>query len=343
MLNRLKEAINNLARAIRNRQKTKEQNGEGPPGTVAVVVGAPHDDAQHARTYREKGHSVQKVVAVATIGAFISASIYAYLAWRQVSVMNKTYGEMQDQTRAAKWTEYYSCLNSRAVQDAANQSRLAAIDSHVTAVASVQQVAAAIEPQRAHVMFKLATPNLADASTSVLTVPYSVENYGKSATPGIAFKVKAILLKRGENLLLNEDDETAYTIGPLQSGGVYPEAAPPPYRAPTPFIYVVDRSGQRVDKSAPAVLEFVTGNGGRIAVIAQLVYSDFAGAHHDRFCRMVNVLRAGGIDEGNRDANVIACNKYSHEDDAYSQITLPSFPPPGRMAPSDLTCVVPKD
>lgn len=113
MFSGIREAINNLSSAIRNRQKAKQQNREEPPG--AKAIGTPNDDAQHARTYREKGHTVQKVIAVATIGAFISASIYAYLAWEQKCIMNQTYTEVQKQTKAAE------CA-AKASQDAATAS-----------------------------------------------------------------------------------------------------------------------------------------------------------------------------------------------------------------------------
>jgi hypothetical protein len=170
-----------------------------------------------------------------------------------------------------------------------------------------------------------------------------VQNYGKSATLRITVNVKAILLKKGDKLSLAENGESMYTVGGLQPGGQYPEIPEPPYRPATPFIYVVDIGGNRVEKSEASAQEYLTGNSGRIAVIAQLVYSDFAGIHRDRLCTMVNVLRAGRIDESNKDLNVTACQKYNHQSDAYSQIELPSFAPPETTSSVEIICALPKD
>jgi hypothetical protein len=136
MFHRLKEAINNLASAIGNQQKTRKKNREKVPG--AMTSPAKDDDAQHARTYREKGHSIQQVIAVATIGAFISASIYAYLAWRQVSVMNQTYGEIQRQTRAAEQSADSSDKSVLLAQKTERDSRLMSEKQLKAAIAQYQ-------------------------------------------------------------------------------------------------------------------------------------------------------------------------------------------------------------
>lgn len=213
--------------------------------------------------------------------------------------MRQTYTEMRNQTKAARWSEYYSCLNSVAAQQAAN-------DSHVMADSSIQQLAAVIEPQRAHVVLKIRGPEQTDQYPDrELALVYSMKNYGKSETPLIKFSVKAVLLESGDTLSITEDRESTYTVGALQPDGQYPETPDPPYRASTPFFFVVDTKGKEVDKNSLEAQRFVQGLSGVVAVIAQITYSDFAGTHTDRFCTISAILRPGTTKHFERDPNLL--------------------------------------
>jgi hypothetical protein len=339
MFRAIKKAINDLARAIRNRQKTKQQNREQVPR--AVVVGAVDDSAQHARTYREKGHSVQRVIAAATIGAFISASVYAYLALRQVRIMNHTYGEIQKQTKAAEQSAYMACLNTQAAQKAFLQLQRSARDSRAAAAAAVTQAGADIQAARAIISFIPRFPKQEELFEGKLTIPFTIRNDGKSAALAYAVRFKAVLVQDSETfktVAKYDQSSEGRNFGAMSE---IPDGSRVEHPT-TPYISVEDIKGEPVTAGSPEALTFMTGGTVMVMVYGDAVYSDFAGTHKARFCTPIFGVRQGASHHPTPQERT--CDRYGQQQDQYfSMPRIASEVPIEADQTKPVACFTPKD
>lgn len=243
---------------------------------------------------------------------------YSIIAGRQLSkmsgqlgIMSETYLEIQKQTNAAQWSEYMACLNAQATQAMFIQAQNGASDSHAVAAAAVQQAAAEIESERAVVALLPRIPNPNEIG-SMLGIPYSVSNDGKSAALDLEIRSRAILLRKNQVLHIRTDDETVSTKY-LHAGTTIPDTPKPPYRPVIASIIVQDFKGQEIPIRSQDAQDFLNTGDAMVVVFGQMKYSDFAGVHKVKFCTSLLTMRPGSWRTNS--PNEVACYKYNERSD----------------------------
>ena len=190
-LSTLRQTSSEQVNAIGNAEKTAHEDREKIERAVAAVQ-TPEADYTHAHEYREKNYTVQVVLTVVTGLAFLAAATYAGLAWRQVRIMNKTYTEIQRQTKAAEESAYAACEDAQIARQSLIQMENAQADTHGATVAAVEQAFAVTQSGAAHLFVvknpekEFLTPNL--TAGEPIRFPYVIGNGGTTA----ALKISVI-------------------------------------------------------------------------------------------------------------------------------------------------------
>jgi hypothetical protein len=264
--------------------------------------------------------------------------------------MHDTYGEMQHQTQAAKWAEYYACLNTQATQNTFLQVQSSAIDSHITAAASAQQAAVQIESERALVQVPVRAPEsgeyLAGTPTNnniaQLGVPFLIRNSGKSSA-NFAASIKAVLLEISDKFVI-KDTSVPTMQGSVSAGAQIPGKRDPEseHKAVILLAPVEDINGKPVPYQSKLAEDFFKGN---VEVLAygSLKYTDSWGRYEAKFCYPVWFLVVG-TGRPPSTPNELKCTNYNNQKDKYISRPSASKLTPletGRLEP--IKCEVPKD
>lgn len=279
------------------------------------------DDTSETNQDRRHGDdlTVQWVLAIATILAFIAAAIYAFEAHEQLQTMNNTYGEIQKQTKAAQDSAYVSCLNAQAAQATFFQIQRDAADSHTVAVGTVKQTAAGIESERAIMTLQPRFPTAQDESLSEqLRVPFTLRNEGKSEALAVSAWYKATLVSEKDVLQMNDRDHERMEGKFIPAGAELPgKPSDPTFKPIIESMKVRDEKDQIVPLSSHEAAEFLSGSPDYIAMVyGQVKYSDFSGIHKLRFCQPIYLMRFGTTHHLTKNEEI--CFKYNHEDDRYT-------------------------
>jgi hypothetical protein len=100
-LQAIRSSLQEQIRAIRDASEAANETREQIPKHLAELR-VPVDEKTEANAYRNKAHHQQIWLTWGTWLAFIAASFYAYIAYKQKAVMVDTYREIQKQTTAAQ-------------------------------------------------------------------------------------------------------------------------------------------------------------------------------------------------------------------------------------------------
>jgi len=326
LLDAIKGSLQEQIRAIRDTSETTNETWKKIPTYLSELC-IPADERAKADAHRKKQHRQQIWLTWGTWLAFIAAGVYAGVATRQLRTMNKTYGEIEKQTKAAQNAAYAACLNAQVAQATFLQVKSSASDSHAATIATVEQAAVGIETERAIVSFSPRFPIPENLINNQLVIPFSLKNDGKSAALSVTVEFKAILLGEKDTLQITEKNFEGWKGKYFAAGDEFPgKASISEHKPMTAAVLVRDTKGAVVAVSSQGAKDFLSGGQEIVAVYGHLEYPDFSGIHKVRFCYPIFIVLAG---TGHKiSANEITCAKYNHQNDQYTAMPKINTPTP---------------
>lgn len=248
----LKDSIQEHIRATRDANEASIETQRQIPEQLSLLH-VPEKEKSAAKTYRDKAHTQQVILTWVTGGAFLAAAVYAGVAYHQMCIMEKTYGEIKQQTEAAL------CANAMA-QAALNQSK-----------------SQFITDERPYIAVKdIGTPiyaNLPDAKNPTLTDhaiawQFHITNYGKSVAHNTVYALEEIKVWPNEHFELVPGSSDLRN-SPNFNGSPVPPTA-------DNFMAVISRHGITQEEFQKA---FIRDNG--IAIRAVITYKDLSGNSYE--------------------------------------------------------------
>jgi hypothetical protein len=283
--------------------------------TLSALAITPEEKTAE-RVQRGKEYRQQRDLKWGTWLAFVAAAIYAGIAAYQSCLMNRTYEEIQKQTKSAELSAYTACVNAQIAQATFLQVERSAIDSHAVAAATIEQAAAGIEAERAVVSFIPGTPTPEQVHDERLAVPYVIKNEGRSAALNLTVAFKSVLLHEKDALLINNKNLLPLHDNYFPAGAEIPSRPEDPkYKAMTRFVEVRDTKEQIVPFSSQETRDFFNGRL-EVAVYGHMEYSDFSGVHRMRFCFPKYITKAGITRSDTKNEKI--CAQYNHQEDQYT-------------------------
>ncbi len=290
-----------------------------------------------------RNYGVQNSLRWAAWLAFLAAAIYAFVAARQLRTMNRTYGEIQKQTKAARQSTYMACLNAQAAQRTLIEVQRNAKDSHAGTAAVIEQASAGIESDEAFILPRFRMPQQEDEITMQLQIPYSYKNYGKMTAVNFGLWGRAVLLGKGDTIPLSDKIlDPLIAVSKIRPGDEFPQKPEEPqYKPFTITLLVHDINGEVVSILSPAAQDFMYLHKFAIVIVfGKMQYTDLSGLHKNRFCVPLFLMNAGTTHQTTEIER--SCAKYNRQEDTYSALpTIGKLMSPEEIKP--VVCEVPKD
>jgi hypothetical protein len=295
------------------------------------------EERRHGETLKE-----QRRHGRWTAAAFVAAAIYAGLAYLQWRTMNKTYGEIEKQTRAAKDAAYTTCLNAQTAQATFLLFQKSVSDSHAAAVATVEQTQASIETERAIISVVPRFPTEENLWHGQLAIPFAIRNDGKSKALSAILMYKAVLLAENDSFEISDKNLEGMEGKYIPGGSEFPEKPNNPTQKPiTLEAQVRDIKGQIILVSDQEAKDFLTGGPEIVVFYGHIKYSDFSGVHRVRFCQPLYIMQPNSFHRVTQ--SELVCQKYDREDDQYNSTPkIAAFPPIDLSKIKPISCVEPE-
>ncbi|MGD0799386.1 MAG: hypothetical protein ABR910_16845 [Acidobacteriaceae bacterium] len=274
------QAINNsLQEQIGTVRDTAEANRQTQEKIQANLseLRVPEDEKREERSYRKKNYTVQVVLAAGTCGAFLAAAIYAGIAKRQLQAMNKTYGEIRKQTKAAEGAAYAACINAQIARGTLLQVQSGSEETRDMTISSAYQAAASTQSQIAQIALTFKDPPTVKIGQAI-GIPFFINNSGSTSGYNFNGIVRAEFMPRGD------DPSFTYPIkGELKMSAARVDGSFAP-NTHTAMAYAVDQNGTAIKATQTDVDDYAAGRKDML-IYGKLSYIDmFHIKHWRRFC-----------------------------------------------------------
>jgi hypothetical protein len=277
---------------------------------------------------------------VCTIVIAVATCAYAFIAYRQLGVINGQLTQMKNATTATENSAYAACVGAKIARDTLLDIRNSLIDTHASALATVEQDAANVESEKAIMSINPRFPAPADLVDHQLVIPYSIKNDGRSAILRADYWMKAVLLDNGDSLHFDSRNMIHGRGKYMPAGAEYPGKPDPGFRPLTPSVVVRDNAERVVPDTSQGAKDFFSGNREIVFIYGHLAYTDFFGTHRVKFCTPQYAVNPGTTHNLTKSERV--CGAYNHQQDQYSQMpTIQPLPPVDTDRIEAIKCVAP--
>jgi hypothetical protein len=257
---------------------------------------------------------------------------YAIIAAFQLGAIKDQLGEMKVATRVSENSAYAACINSQIARSTLMEIQAGGNDSHNVAVGTLTQAAAVIWATAAQIKITPSPAKSIIVANSVISIPWVVENIGKSAAHNLKIVAVVRLIDAGT------EPEFTYPRHPMNQnkiGNLFPND-------PRPMLVFTTRPGVSTDANIPVALtqqEYWRYEAGQLYIseYGRGTYTDIFGkSHWIQFCDHISSnLMTEQLTRHKK------CGAYNDSDNQplEGKRSLPT----NERLPDDIVCVKPKD